>query len=195
MLCSCNNVTKSNDNQQTSTYDSILTIENFDTTLSYHPSNLIYNGKPLLYLGQNINNLDSNFVFNVDANGRFQSFSTEGVHDYYSTSPYYFAELTTGTISGVIFMSSDKLERVFALRALFDIDAEIVDTSGMEIMNYIKEKYFPILPNDFFKTTKKFIYKTNNTIEEFKFYNRTSAIIDTQRKWTLEYSMKPFKLQ
>jgi len=181
---------------QLSPHDSILVAENFDTTITNaDKSCLYYKGKPLLAFGQSIKKFDTTFSFRYDPNGSYEDFHRQGITDYLSLDDFYSTKLSTGKIEGAIYFSTDKLNRIFKLNVSFNIDAELVDTSGMEIMNYLHDKYFPCLPPDF-KSRQTFYLTHKNFVEEFRLYSsHDSADAEHGFKphWTLDYEIKPTK--
>ncbi|MDN3654374.1 hypothetical protein QWZ08_01975 [Ferruginibacter paludis] len=181
---------------QLSSYDSILVAENFDTTnTNADKSCLYYKGKPLLAFGQNINLFDTTFSFRYDPNGSYQNFHRQGITDYLSLDDFYSTKLSTGTIDGAMYFTTDKQKRIFKLNISFNIDAELVDTSGMEIMNYLHDKYFPCLPPDF-KGKQVFELTHKNFVEQFRLYpSPDSADVEHGFKphWSLDYSLRPTK--
>ena len=181
---------------QLSPYDSILVAENFDTSITNaDKSCLYYKGKPLLAFGQNIKLFDTTFSFRYDPNGSYQDFYRQGITDYLSLDDFYSTKLSTGTIDGAMYFSTDKQKRVFKLKASFYIDAELVDTSGMEIMGYLQDKYFPCLPPDF-KGKKEFELTHKNFVEQFHLYpspDSADAEHGFKPHWSLDYSIRPTK--
>lgn len=179
-----------------SPYDSILFAENFDTTITYNDKScLYYKGKPLLTFGRSIKLFDTTFSFRYDPNGFYQDFHRQGISDYLSFDDFYNTELSTGTIDGVMYFSTDKQKRIFKLEASFYLDAELVDTSGMEIMNYLHDKYFPCLPSDF-KGRQTFELTHKNFVEQFRLYpspDSAYAEQDVKPHWSLDYVIKPTK--
>jgi hypothetical protein len=149
--------------------DSLLAIEHFDTALNYIDSAcLLYNGKSLFIIGQNVKQLDTTLSFRPDPNGRHER-NRYFIIDYLSLDNYYSIDLTTGSLAGAIYFSADNKGRIFSFNASWRINAELVDTSGMEIMNFLHEKYFPCLPTDF-KGRQSFEVKHRYFKENFKLY-------------------------
>ncbi len=181
---------------QLSQYDSILVAENFDTTITTSDKScLYYRGNPLLTFGQNIKFFDTTFSFRYDPNGAYQDFFSEGITDYLSLDGFYSTKLSTGAIDGAMYFSTDKQKRFFKLQASFYIDAELVDTSGVEIMNYLRDKYFPCLPLDF-KGKQKFELKHKNYVEQFRLYHSQDSVdaeLGSKPHWSLDYTIKPTK--
>lgn len=181
---------------QLSQHDSILIAVNFDTTASYAgKSCLYYKGKPLLTLGQSVKLFDTTFSFRYDPNGSYQDFFRLGITDYLSLDDFYNIELSTGTIDGALYFSADNKKRIFKLIATFGIDADLVDTSGMEIMNYLHDKYFPCLPRDF-KGRQSFELTHKNFVEQFRLYpspDSADAEHGFKPHWSLDYAIKPTK--
>jgi len=172
-------------------FDSILYSENFDTSKLYsEPCCLQYKGKPLLTIGQNINQLDTSLSFRYDPNGRFEKHS-KTITDYLSLDDFYSAKVSTGSIDGIIFFSADKKGRIFSLSCCWTLNADLVDTSGMEIINILKQ-FFPCLPNDF-KGKKEFDLTHKDFIEKFTLYpSQHSADYDNNYlpHWSLDYSVR-----
>lgn len=181
---------------QLSQHDSILVAVGFDTTADYvDKSCLYYKGKRLLTLGQNVELLDTTFSSRPDPNGAYQNFYRLGITDYLSLDDFYSAKLSTGTIDGILFFSTEKKKRVFRLVATFEIDADLVDTSGMEIMNYMQGKYFPCLPPDI-KGRRSVEVTHENFVEQFRLYpSPDSADLEHSFKphWSLVYTLTPTK--
>lgn len=179
-----------------SQHDSILVAENFDTTITnVDKSCLYYKGKPLLTFGQSTNLLDTTFSFRYDPNGSYQDFHRQGITDYLSLDDFYSSKLSTGTIDGAIYFSTDNQKRIFKLKASFYIDAELVDTSGMEIMGYLQDKYFPCLPPDF-KGKRAFELTRKNFVEQFRLYpspDSADAEHGFKPHWSLDYTIRPSK--
>ncbi|PSL31003.1 hypothetical protein CLV42_105366 [Chitinophaga ginsengisoli] len=166
--------------------DSIFLTEGFDTTAAYtDPVCLQYKGKPLLTIGENVKKLDTTFSYRYDPNGKYdRHFPT--ITDCLSLDDYYSVTLSTGSISGALYFSADKQGRVFRLHGQWIIDAELVDTSGMEIMNFLTTKYFHCLPPDF-KGRKNFELTHKNYTEKFKLY--PSPENSSISGWRLDYSV------
>lgn len=71
----------------------------------------------------------------------------------------------------------------------------MVDTSGMEIMDYLQDKYFPCLPPDF-KGKLVFDLTHKNFIEQFRLYpspESADAEHGFKPHWSLEYTIRPTK--
>ncbi|WP_162793586.1 hypothetical protein [Runella rosea] len=189
-----------NNNTSTATklsqYDSILVAENFDTTITNaDKSCLYYKGKPLLAFGQDIKLFDTTFSFRYDPNGAYQDFFNQDITDYLSLDDFYSTKLSTGTIDGALYFSADNKKRVFKLKATFGIEGDLLDTSGMEIMSYLHDKYFPCLPADF-KGKKTFELTHKYFVEQFHLYpSPDSADVEHGFKphWALDYTIRPTK--
>jgi len=179
-----------------SQHDSILVAENFDTTITNaDKSCLYYKGKPLLAFGQNIILFDTTFSFRYDPNGSYQDFHRQGITDYLSLDDFYSTKFSTGKIDGTLYFSADNKKRVFKLSATFGIDADLVDTSGMEFMSHLKDKYFPCLPPDF-KGKQTFELTHKNFVEQFRLYpspNSADAEHGFKPRWSLDYTIKATK--
>lgn len=192
-ILSCTN-NKTSTVAQLSQYDSILIAENFDTTITYaDKSCLYYKGSPLLIFGQELNLFDKTFSFRYDSTGSNKGFKRLGITDYLSLDGFYSTKLSTGTIDGSMHFSTDKQKRIFKFYASFTINADLVDTSGMEIINYLQNKYFPCLPQDF-KGKQTFDLKHKHFIEQFRLYPSSDSLdVDHGFKphWTLDYVIKP----
>lgn len=192
---SCTNRNPSTDTKL-SRYDTILLSENFDTTAVYaEKSCLHYKGKPLLTLGQTIKLFDATFSFRPDPNGKYEKYFNDGITDYLSLDDFYSSKFSTGTIDGALYFSEDKQKRVFRLEASFSIYAELVDTSGMEIINCLHDKYFPCLPTDF-KGKQSFELTHKNFKEQFRLFpSPDSGDVEHGFKphWSLDYSIAPTK--
>lgn len=192
---SCTNSRQSAEKKQ-SLYDSILTAENFDTTVTNSDKCcLYYKGKPHLAFGQNINQFDTTLAFRYDPNGCFQDYYSLGILDYLSLDDFYSAELPTGKIVGVMFFTTDKQNRIFKLNLSFKIYAKLETASGSEIINYLRDKYFPCLPADF-KSKQQYELIHKNFVEQFRLYQSPdSADVEHGFKphWSLDYSIRATK--
>lgn len=179
-----------------SQYDSILVAANFDTTIqNADQCCFYYKGKPLLAFGHSIELFDTTFSFRPDPNGADEDFYELGITDYLSFDDFYNVQLSTGTIDGAIYFTTDKQKRIFKLDASFAIEAALVDTSGMEIMNYLHDKYFPCLPPDF-KDQQNFELIHQNFVEQFRLFVSPDSIGTEHHlkpHWTLDYTIKPMK--
>jgi len=99
----------------------------------------------LLVPGQNIKELDSTFSFRYDPNGKYEKhFQT--VTDYLSLDGFCSADLSTGSIVGALYFTADKKGRIFRLTCDLRINGDLVDTSGMEIMNILEKNTFLVFP-------------------------------------------------
>ena len=165
--------------------DSIFLAEGFDTTTAYtDPVCLQYKGKPLLTIGGNVKQFDTTFSYRYDPNGKYDThFPT--ITDYLSLDDYYYVTLSTGSIFGALYFSADEQGRIFRLHGQWIIDAELADTSGMEIMNFLTTKYFPCLPPDF-KGRKTFELTHKKYIEKFSLHPSDNRSISG---WMLDYSV------
>ncbi|WP_143011483.1 hypothetical protein [Chitinophaga filiformis] len=165
--------------------DSIFLAEGFDTTITYtDPVCLQYKGKPLLTIGGNVKQFDTTFSYRYDPNGKYDRYFPI-IKDYLSLDDYYDVTLSTGSILGALYFSADKQGRIFRLDCQWIIDAELADTSGMEIMNFLTTKYFPCLPPDF-KGRKTFELTHKNYIEKFWLRPSENSSISG---WMLDYSV------
>ena len=191
LAISCKNGIRTSKASLTS-FDSIFLTEGFDTTIAYSdPICLQYKGKPLITLGQNIKGFDTTFSFRYDPNGKYEK-DFQTVTDYLSMDDFYYADLSTGSIVGALYFSADKKGRVFRLTGDWTINGDLVDTSGMEIMNVLEKKYFPCLPPDF-KSKKTFELNHKNYMEKFKlFASPDSADADHGYvpHWSLDYTIE-----
>jgi len=166
--------------------DSIFLTEGFDTTTAYtDPVCLQYKGKPLLTIGENVKKLDTTFSYRYDPNGKYYRYFPT-IKDYLSLDDYYSVTLSTGSISGALYFSADQQGRVFRLDGQWIVDADLADTSGMEIMDFLTTKYFPCLPPDF-KGRKNFELTHKNYIEKFSLY--PSPEHSSIPGWWLDYSV------
>jgi hypothetical protein len=174
--------------------DSIFQSENFDTSKLYsEPCCLQYKGKPLLTIGQNTNKLDTSFSYRFDPNGVYDrdDKNISIVTDYLSLDDYFSAKVSTGSIDGIVFFSADKKGRIFALSCNWTLNADLVDTSGMETVQ-ILNKFFPCLPTDF-KGKRQFELQHKDFFETFKLNPMTDSIRTENGispRWTLEYDVK-----
>ena len=177
--------------EKLSQLDSIFNSENFDTAKLYSESCCLqYKGKPLLTIGQTVNQLDKTLSFRPDPNGSFDKHSNI-ITDYLSIDDFYSAEVSTGSINGIIFFSADKKGRIFNLSCSWTLNADLVDTSGMETI-HILNKFFPCLPSDF-KGKRTFELTHNDFIEKFKLYpslDSGDANHNYDSHWFLDYSVK-----
>ncbi len=182
---------KNSKTQKLSQLDSIFNSENFDTTKLYPESCCLqYKGKPLLTIGQNVNQLDTSLSFRPDPNGSFDKHS-KIITDYLSLDDFYSAKVSTGSIDGIIFFSADKKGRIFSLSCSWTLNAELVDTSGMETIHILK-KFFPCLPLDF-KGKRVFELTHKDFIEKFNLYpspDSADADLGHNPHWSLRYSVK-----
>jgi hypothetical protein len=145
-IISCNQ--KIDKKEKLSQLDSIFQSEKFDTNKIYsEPCCLQYKGRSLLTLGQNVNQLDTSLSFRPDPNGNYDKYSNL-ITDYLSLDNFYSAKVSTGSIDGIIFFSADKKGRIFNLSSNWTLNADLVDTSGMETIHLLT-KFFPCLPPDF----------------------------------------------
>jgi len=191
LAISCDNKSSRTSDAKLTPLDSIFLAEGFDTTALYsEPVCLQYKGRPLLKLGQNIKELDTTLSFRYDPNGKYEKhFQT--VVDYLSLDDFYSADLSTGSIAGALYFSADKKGRIFRLTGNWTINGDLVDTSGMEIIDLLKQKYFPCLPQDF-KGRQKFELSHKNHIETFRLYpSPDSADADHGYvpHWSLDYNV------
>jgi hypothetical protein len=186
---SCNQ--KKDKTNKLSQLDSIFNSENFDTAKVYsEPCCLQYKGRPLLTIGQNVNQLDSSLSFRTDPNGTYYKHSNI-ITDYLSVDDFYSTKVSTGSIDGILFFSADKKGRIFSLSCSWTLNAELVDTSGMETI-HILNKFFPCLPSDF-KGKRVFELAHKDFIEKFKLNPSLDSADADHRyksKWSLEYSVK-----
>ena len=186
---SCNQ--KNIKTQKLSQLDSIFYSEKFDTTKLYsEPCCLQYKGKPLLTFGQNVNQLDTSLSFRPDPNGSFDK-HLKIITDYLSLDDFYSAKFSTGSIDGIVFFSADKKGRIFNLSCSWTLNADLVDTSGMETIQ-ILNTFFPCLPSDF-KGEKAFELTHKDFVEKFSLYpSPDSADADHGYipHWSLDYSVK-----
>lgn len=171
--------------------DSIFHSENFDTAKIYsEPCCLQYKGRPLLTIGQNVSQLDSSLSFRPDPNGTYEKHSNV-ITDYLSVDDFYSTKVSTGSIDGIIFFSADKKGKIFGLSCNWTLNADLVDTSGMETID-ILNKFFPCLQSDF-KGKKTFELKHKDFIEKFILYPRPDSVNTDHRynpNLSLEYSVK-----
>ena len=169
-------------------------LESFDTLATYDRCCLNYKGKSLLTIGQNIKQLDPALAFKIDQNTKPIN-NSQLVTNYSSYDEFYSVDsLTTGAIVGVLFFSADAQGRIFKIHGDWSIDADLTDTSGMEIMDYLSSKYFPCLPNDF-KGKQTFELSHKNFIERLRLYPSDAPDADHGYKehWNLTYSAEPTK--
>ncbi len=142
---SCNEQSKKT--EKTFQRESIFQPESFDTTKVYsEPCCLQYKGRPLLTIGQNVNQLDPSLSFRYDPNGSFEKYSTS-VTDYLSLDDYFSVKDASESIDGIVFFSVDKKGRIFALSSNWTLNGGLVDTSGKETIRLLK-KFFPCFPPD-----------------------------------------------
>jgi hypothetical protein len=90
-----------------------------------------------------------------------------------------------------LYFSADKTGRIFRLTGNWTINGDLVDTSGMEIMNVLQKKYFPCLPSDF-KGRKAFELGHKTYVEKFRLYSSPdSADADHGYvpHWSLDYDV------
>ena len=191
LTISCENNSRTSKAKPTA-LDSIFLAEGFDTITTYSdPVCLQYKGRPLLTLGQNIKELDTTLSFRFDPNGKYERhFQT--VTDYLSLDDFYSADLSTGSIVGALYFTADKKGRIFRLTGDWTINGDLVDTSGVEIINVLKNKYFPCLPSDF-KGKQTFELNHRNYSEKFKLYaSPDSADADHGYvpHWSLDYTIE-----
>jgi len=171
---------------QPSKLDSILASQNFDPTISYQvPICLHFRGKPLLVIGQNVKQLDSNFSFRYDPNGEYENYFGI-VTDYLSLDDSFSADFSTGALHGSLFFSADSSGRIFRLDANWGISEEMLDSSGVEIMNYFHVKLFPCLPNIFW-STREYELKHQHFTEKFTLHRQAE---DVCHNWILGYSIE-----
>lgn len=190
LTVACSNTSDKTINTKLSLVDSTFLKEGFDTTTTYEPSCLFYKGRPLFVVGQDIKQFDTSFSFRYDPNGKYEK-HFPAIKDYLSLDDFYSAELSTGSIVGALYFSADEKGRVFRFAGDWSINGELVDTSGMEIINYLHDKYFPCLPPDF-KGRQTFEVTHKNFIEKFKlmYLPDTSADKnDIMPHWSLGYSI------
>jgi hypothetical protein len=184
---------KSSKTEKLSQLDSIFYSENFDTTRLYsEPCCLQYKGKPLLTIGQNINQLDTSLSYRFDPNGKYDRYdkNISIVTDYLSLDDYYSTKVSTGSIDGIIFFSADKKGRIFNLSCSWTLNRDLVDTSGMETIQLLN-KFFPCLPTDF-KGKQKFELTHKDFVETFRLYPLTDSIITengSSPRWSLDYEV------
>jgi hypothetical protein len=170
--------------------DSVFLEEGFDTTAIYEPSCLHYKGKPLFVVGQDIKQFDTSFSLRYDPNGKYEKYFP-AIKDYLSLDDFYSAELSTGSIVGALYFSADSNGHIFKFAGDWSIDGDLVDTSGMEIMSYLHNKYFPCLPPDF-KGKQTFKLTHKNFIENFKLHylpDTSENKNDITPHWSLNYSI------
>jgi hypothetical protein len=186
----CTNTRDTINKTELSLLDSIFLAEGFDTTTIYSPSCLYYKGKPLFLIGQDIKRLDTSFSFRYDPNGKYEKYFPV-IKDYLSLDDFYSVKLSTGSIAGALYFSADSNRHIFRFAGDWSIDGDLADTSGMEIMSYLQDKYFPCLAPDFKgKQTFESIHK--NFIEEFKLVylpDTSRNKDDTTSHWSLNYSI------
>jgi hypothetical protein len=191
LIFSCTNKSRTSTDNAT-LLDSIYKIEGFDTAIRYSdPICLQYKERPLLVIGQNINQLDTTLSFRYDPNGKYQDYYGT-ITDYLSLDENYSAYLSKGSIVGALYFSADNKGRIFKLEGNWKINAYMLDTSGMEIMAHFQNRYFPCLPY-YFKSKGKFEFKHRNFTEKFNLYPQPDTVdgkyIDPER-WNLDYTIE-----
>jgi hypothetical protein len=174
-----------------STLDSIFFAEGFDTAVNYSDTPcLLYKGKPLLTIGGQVSRLVPTFAFQRDTAGKYAKYP-QLVTDYLSRDRFFSAKLTTGTIDGVLYFTADNCGRIIRIGGSWDLNADLVDTAGMEILGFLQNNYFPCLPQRL-KTEQPDEVAHKNFKEIFRLYSSPdSADRDHGYKphWSLDYSI------
>lgn len=126
--------------------DLIFDTKGFKRNINYEPISLQFGGKSILYLGQDIEKLDSAFIFSRDANGA-NAYKLDVVTDYFSTDKQLSIELKEGTINGIFYFSADQIDhQIFTVSGSWVIDVfELTEEVQQEIYNEIITKLFPVL--------------------------------------------------
>lgn len=175
LLNSCGNSEMVNDGVKSSSelaakVDSILKLEHFRREATYEPLSLSYKGKPILNLGQKVENLDSTLSFRHDPNGKYWDINL--VKDHLSVDDNLSIELKQGSINGILFFSSDQIEnQIFRLSGYWTIGTELTENNKDEIIKQITEKLFPILKDKLqFESGWSFENKEENYVEH-SFFN------------------------
>ncbi|WP_299117436.1 hypothetical protein [uncultured Winogradskyella sp.] len=167
--------------------DSILNAQNFNKTTQYEAISLVYNGKPLVSLGQKIEQLDPTLSFRDDPNGDFWN-KTYLIKDHLSMDKNLSMSLSKGSINGILFFSSDQIDhQIFNISGGWTIEAEVTKENESEVVNEIT-KLFPCLKNNLeLREDWEYINKKEKYIEYF--------IINSSKEnngvfWTMNYDVK-----
>jgi hypothetical protein len=187
---SCKNVHVRVSPKPSGVLDSIFMAEGFDTALDYSNACLLYRGRPILKIGQNVKQLEGRISFKLDTNGKYGRYK-QIVTDFISNDKFYSANLSTGAVDGILFFSATKDGRIFRLFGDWTIKGDMADTSGMEIIDYLRAKYFPCLPTGI-KSGQILDVAHPNFIERFHlFASPDSADPDHGYfpHWSLDYTI------
>jgi hypothetical protein len=183
---------RSNDSQKEklSIIDSIFQNENFDPTKVYsNPICLLYLGKPLLTIGQNIARLDTSLSFRPDPNLKYQEYYPI-ITDFISVDEYYTVKQSTGSLNGIIYFSADKSGRVFSISGSWLFDIDMTNETKQEALQTIKTKFFPCLLESLdFESKRKVAIRNMDFMETFDLVppdNSKSGF----GKWSINYEVK-----
>jgi hypothetical protein len=190
-IYACTNNRRKTEEKQLSTLDSVYASEKFDSSISYEDSTcLYYKGRPLLIIGQNVKQLDTTLSFRYDPNGKYERYFGT-VNDYLSLDNFFSADFSTGSLVGALYFTADSTGKIFRLSGDWTINAELVDTSGMEIMDFLHNKLFPCLPPEF-KGKQTFELSHKNFVEDFKLQQiiDSSDTVNGYNHWSLAYSIR-----
>ena len=120
---------------------------------------LLFEGKPVLGMGSDLENLPKSFSYLPDERIEHAPFK-EAIADYGSTHNFYTSRTSNGVLIGAVLFSSLKENgRIFKVYAWWMLMTEDVEKNRAEALSLIHEKYLPCLePN-------KFDLKNGNTIQ------------------------------
>lgn len=148
-----------------SSKDSLFQEERFDSTRRYGPLCLLFEGEPLLSIGQNKSELPEGLHYNLDPNGLYTNLAPQ-IWDYYST--YYIVEQSKGSLNGVLHFSTDSAGRIFSLTLnwIFDIE-EWNESTKQETLETLA-KIYPCLDNQLdFENNRRVLIESKDYIEKF----------------------------
>lgn len=166
--------------------DSILIVEKFASNIDYTPLSLMYHKKPIFYIGQSINTIDSSLSYRPDPNYDYQDYF-HLVKDYLSLDDYLSIRLNeNSSINGIIFFSVDQRKnQIFNVAGSWTFD--LLDTTLNKVaIDSVTTHLFPVLKNKLtIKNNWKYKHEKTHQIEKWDLIKK-----DRLNSWSLEYNVQ-----
>lgn len=185
-LSSCGKLDKVDDKRNFNLTEEILNKVNLKKDIPYEPISLHLKGKPILTLGQHVQEIRNTIHFREDPNGRW-GYQTNLIKDHVSTDDKLSIALEEGGINGILYFSSEEKEhRIFAIGANWTIDTKINEKSKEKISQLIVERLFPVLEDKLkIEDGWKYTQTKANFVEHFSI----NAPNENRHYWNMRYEI------